>query len=302
MTAAGPAVDVVALIGPTASGKSALAMRLAQRLDMEIVNADAFCVYRGMDIGTAKPTAADRALVRHHVIDTHDVSESVDVAWYQAAARAAIHEIHGRGRRALLTGGSGLYVRAVLDDLRFPGTDPAIRERLEAELALHGSQNLHARLEAIDPAAAAHILPTNGRRIVRALEVNEMTGRAYIADLGQTPPWRPALRIGWDPGVEPVDAAIAERVDAMWEAGFVEEVTKLRPELERARTASRAVGYRQILDALHADQDPALAREATITATRRLSRRQRSWFRRDPSVRWVQSPSQITEILGTLGI
>lgn len=293
---------IVALVGPTASGKSALAMDLAKRFKMEIVNADAFCLYRGMDIGTAKPTPADREAVIHHLIDTHDVTEAVDVAWYQASARRVIDQVRARGAVPLLTGGSGLYVQAVLDELRFPGTDPAIRSRLEAELEEMGPSELHRRLQRVDAEAAAQILPTNGRRIVRALEVNEMTGEHFTATLAHTRSWRPSVRIGWDPGVEPVDRAITQRVHDMWEAGFVAEVESLRPAIDQGRTASRAVGYRQILDALDAEEDPDSAREPTIAATKRLARRQRSWFRRDRSVRWTESPSQIPQIIGTLGL
>jgi tRNA dimethylallyltransferase len=293
---------VVAILGPTAAGKSALAMDLASRWGAEIVNGDAFCVYRGMDIGTAKPSSADRETVVHHLIDTHEVSEPLDVAWYQAHARAAIDEVVARGRVALLVGGSGLYVQAALDDLRFPGTDAAVRARLEAELEQSGPEVMHRRLQAVDPAAAAQILATNGRRIVRALEVNEITGRPFTATLGPARPWCDSLRIGWDPGTGPVDAAIAARVEHMWTEGLVAEVDRLLPQLRAGRTASRAVGYRQILDAIASGQDPDAAREPTIVATRRLARRQRAWFRRDPSVRWAQSPSQVDAILGTLGL
>jgi len=293
--------QVVALIGPTAAGKSALAMELSSQYGMEIINADAFCLYRGMDIGTAKPSASDREQVRHHLIDTHEITESVDVAWYQTAARAAIADVHDRGAIALLTGGSGLYVQAVLDDLHFPGTDRQLRERLEAELAERGPGALHARLAAVDPAAAGSILPSNGRRIVRALEVNELTGAPFRATMSDTRPWVEAIRIGWDPGRDAVDGAISTRVDSMWEAGFVDEVETLRPALESARTASRAVGYRQILDAMVSGTDPEVARAPTVAATRRLARRQRTWFRRDPRVQWVDTPSQIAQILGTLG-
>ena len=282
---------LIAIVGPTAAGKSAVAMDVAHRLGAEIVNADAFCLYRGMDIGTAKPSAADQAAVVHHLLDTHDVEDDVDVATYQVMARAAIEEIIGRGTTALLVGGSGLYVQAVLDDLRFPGTDPRIRAELEDELAALGPQVLHERLSRTDPQAAAVILPTNGRRIVRALEVNAM-GQRFQATLDEPKPWRPALRIGWDPGVESVDAAIAARVHAMWEAGFVEEVRALAPRM--GRTASRAVGYRQILE------DPDAALEPTIIATRRLARRQRRWFRRDAGVQWAESSSRLRQILGRL--
>ncbi len=180
---------LVAIVGPTASGKSALAMSIARDVGAEIVNADAFCLYRGMDIGTAKPSSSDRDQVPHHLIDTHDVEESVDVVGYRERARAAIESVRARGRTALLVGGSGLYVQAVLDDLRFPGTDPEVRRRLENELAEVGAMTMHDRLTRIDPVAANAILPTNARRVVRALEVNEITGRSFVATLGPAAQW-----------------------------------------------------------------------------------------------------------------
>lgn len=284
---------LIAVVGPTASGKSALSMDLARRLGAEIVNADAFCLYRGMDIGTAKPSLADRAEIAHHVIDTHDVDDDVDVATYQSLARQVIASRQDANVPVILTGGSGLYVQAVLEDLRFPGTDPQVRARLEADLAEMGAVALHARLSAIDPSAAAHILPTNGRRVVRALEVNEITGQGFVATLDQVGPWRPAVRIGWDPGVESVDAAIEQRVDDMWRMGFVDEVEQLRSRM--GRTAARAVGYRQILE------NPTTAKEATIVATRQLARRQRRWFRRDSTIHWMQTRAQVDHFLGRLG-
>lgn len=291
---------LVAIVGPTASGKSALAMSIARDVCAEIVNADAFCLYRGMDIGTAKPSSSDRDQVPHHLIDTHDVEESVDVVGYRERARAAIESVRARGRTALLVGGSGLYVQAVLDDLRFPGTDPEVRRRLENELAEVGATVMHERLTRVDPVAAEAILPTNARRVVRALEVNEITGESFVARLGPAPEWSPAMRIGWDPGQRQVDESIEVRVDAMWRAGLVDEVRSLRDRLDHARTASRAVGYRQILDAMNSGEDPDSARGPTVVATRRLARRQRAWFRRDQRVRWLQSSSQVEQILGTL--
>lgn len=284
---------LIAIVGPTAAGKSAVAMDLGLRFGAEIVNADAFCLYRGMDIGTAKPSVADRQSVPHHLIDTHEVEDDVDVATYQRLARDAIDDIQARGRIALLVGGSGLYVQAVLDDLRFPGTDPVVRAELEAELASVGPRELHARLTRVDPAAAAVILPSNGRRIVRALEVNAL-GQPFQATLGGRGPWRASLRIGWDPGVDAVDAAIETRVHDMWQAGFVQEVQGLAGRM--GRTASAAVGYRQILD------DPATAMESIIVATRRLARRQRRWFHRDPQIQWAESSSRLAEILGRLEV
>lgn len=291
---------LVALVGPTAAGKSALALDLASRFGMHIVNADAFCLYRGMDIGTAKPTAAQQAKVPHHCLDTHDVHESVDVATYQQMARNVIVDLWQQGVVPLIVGGSGLYVQAVVDDLQFPGTDPRVRASLEAQLVEVGPHTMHARLRAVDPAAARAILPTNGRRIVRALEVNAMTGKPFHATLGGVGPWRPSLRIGWDPGVEAVDRRIADRVDQMWRAGLVDEVRGLLTGLTSGRTAGRAVGYRQILDALREGRDPQTALEPTVTATRRLARKQRGWFQRDTAVQWAGTASHAAELVGRL--
>ena len=202
----------------------------------------------------------------------------------------------------LLTGGSGLYVQAVLDELRFPGTDPAIRGRLEAELEQEGPSEMHRRLQRVDAPAAAQILPTNGRRIVPRSGGQRNDRRAFHRHAGSNAPVAVFGEDRLGSRVEPVDQAITQRVHDMWRAGFVAEVESLRPGIDQGRTASRAVGYRQILDALDIGDDPDTAREPTIAATRRLARRQRSWFRRDRSVRWVESPSQISQILGTLGL
>lgn len=291
---------LIAIVGPTAAGKSALAMEVARRIGAEIINADAFCLYRGMDIGTAKPSPQDRSEIAHHLLDAYDVQEEVDVATYQALARAAIEQVLGARRPALLVGGSGLYLQAVLDDLRFPGTDPEVRARWEAELAAVGAAALHEQLAATDPQAASRILPGNGRRIVRALEVNEITGGPFEASLSARAPWRPSTRIGWDPGVEAVDEAIERRVHEMWRTGLVEEVQGLAGRM--GRTAARAVGYREVLAALASGDDPATAMEPTIRATRRLARKQRKWFGRDPRVTWGRTPSQVAQILGRLGV
>jgi tRNA dimethylallyltransferase len=281
--------DVVAVLGPTAAGKSELGLALAAELGGEVINADSMQLYRGMDVGTAKLTAAERAGVPHHLLDIWPVTRLASVADYQRLARAEIEAVRARGRLPLLVGGSGLYVRAVLDDLRFPGTDPAVRARLEAELAAAGAAALHARLARLDPAAAARILPGNGRRIVRALEVLELTGGPFTATLPEQRPVYDAVQIAVDR--DDLDARIATRVDRMWAGGFVAEVRGLLPAgLAAGPTASRALGYRQILGALEA-ADPVAAleqaRAETVRATRRFARRQRSWFRRDPRVSWL---------------
>jgi tRNA dimethylallyltransferase len=272
------------VVGPTAAGKTALAVELAERLGGEVVNADSMQLYRGMDVGTAKPTAAERRGVPHHVLDVWEVTERASVAEYQRLARAAIDAVLARGRVPLLVGGSGLYVRAVVDELDFPGTDPDLRARLEAELATAGPAALHARLAAVDPAAAAGILPGNGRRIVRALEVMELTGRPFAATLPAPAAHYDTVQLGLDRA--DLDVRVAARVDRMWSTGLVEEVRALEDSgLREGPTASRALGYQQVL----ALGDTPEARAETVRATRRFVRRQRSWFRRDPSVRWLDA-------------
>jgi tRNA dimethylallyltransferase len=279
---------VVAVVGPTASGKSALAVEVALALDGEVVNADAFQLYRGMDVGTAKPTGAERRTVPHHLLDVLDVTREATVAGYQRAAAAVLDDVAARGRPAVLVGGSGLYVRAVLDGLEIPPTDPAVRARLEAELATVGSPALHARLAESDPAAAAAILPTNGRRVVRALEVGTLTGRPFRATLPAGAYARPAVQVGLDVPRDVLDERIAARVDRMWRDGLVEEVRRLDAEgLSRSRTAARALGYAQVLRLLAGELTDDEARAQTVAVTRRYARRQESWFRRDPRVTWL---------------
>lgn len=278
----------MAVIGPTAAGKSALSITLAEQLGAEVVNADSMQLYQGLDIGTAKLTVDERASVPHHLLDIWPVTAPASVAEYQRLARAAIDDILRRGRLPLLVGGSGLYVRAVLEKFDFPGTDPALRDRLEAELAETGPGPLHARLAAADPAAAAAILPGNGRRIVRALEVIELTGRPFTAALPEPAPYYDAVQLGVDLPTGPLDERIARRVDRMWEQGLVDEVRALLGQgLRDGRTASRALGYQQVLRMLDGEYDDEQARADTVRATRRFVRRQRSWFRRDARVCWL---------------
>jgi tRNA dimethylallyltransferase len=288
---------VVAIVGPTAAGKTALSLELAHRLDGEVVNADSMQLYRGMDIGTAKLRPQERGGVAHHALDIWDVTEPASVVAYQEVARAAVDAVYARRRVPLLVGGSGLYVRAVLEQFDFPGTDPALRASLEAELARVGSAAMHARLAARAPEAAARILPTNGRRIVRALEVVTLTG-TFQASLPEPTPFYPAVHIGVDRDPAELDALIAERVDRMFAQGLVDEVATLeRAGLRDGRTASRALGYQQVLRHLAGDCTLAQARDETVQATRRFVRRQRSWFRRDPSVIWLDgaSPSLVDD-------
>jgi tRNA dimethylallyltransferase len=301
MTAAPP---VIAVVGPTATGKTALAVALAQRIGGEVVNADSMQLYRGMDIGTAKPTVAERDGVPHHLLDLWHVSEPASVAEYRQRARAEVDRLRTEGVVPLLVGGSGLYVRAVLDELDFPGTDPVVRSRLTEELASAGPAALHERLAALDPAAAAAILPSNGRRVVRALEVIELTGQPFTARLPQPRAHYPAVTIGLDRAAEELDQRVARRVDAMWAAGFVDEVAALAADgLREGPTASRALGYAQVLQQLDGALSAEEARERTVTTTRRFVRRQRSWFRRDPGTRWFDAarPDLLEVVVAEIG-
>jgi tRNA dimethylallyltransferase len=279
---------MVAIVGSTATGKSDLAAELAVALGGEVVNADAMQLYRGMDVGTAKLTVEQRRGVPHHQLDVLDIRQEASLAAYQRHARADLASIAARGRRPVLVGGSGLYLRAVLDRLEIPPTDPVVRARLEADLVQVGTRELHQRLERADPAAAAAILPGNGRRVVRALEVITLTGRPFSATLPRPHYAVPVVQLGLSLQRELLDRRIADRVDRMWRAGLVEEVRELeRAGLRQARTAMRALGYAQVLDALAGRCSEQEALEDTVAATRRLARRQESWFRRDRRIVWL---------------
>ncbi|WP_031513063.1 tRNA (adenosine(37)-N6)-dimethylallyltransferase MiaA [Streptomyces sp. NRRL F-5123] len=282
---------VITVVGPTAAGKSDLGVALARELGGEVINADSMQLYRGMDIGTAKLTTAERQGVPHHLLDIWDVTQAANVADYQRMARAEIDRLHAAGRVPVLVGGSGLYVRAAIDPLEFPGTDAEVRARLEAELAEDGPGPLHARLADVDPEAARLILPSNGRRIVRALEVVEITGRPFTASLPGTESQEPVygtVQIGVNVPRPVLDERILRRVDRMWEAGLVAEVRALEAAgLREGRTASRALGYQQVLAAFAGECTEDEARAETARATKRFARRQDSWFRRDHRVQWL---------------
>lgn len=286
---------IIVLSGPTASGKSALAIDVARRLigsgtPAEVVNADSMLVYRGMDIGTAKPTLDERGGVPHHLIDILDVTETASVADFQRLARATIADVRARGAVPLLVGGSALYTRAIVDDFDFPGSDASVRAMWEAELERVGPEALHAELARRDEYAASLILPGNGRRIVRALEVFELTGRVRPV----LPEWTYLLdgvrQFGLSLDRAEMDARIETRVHAMFEAGLVAEVDRLRAQgLERGRTASRALGYRQVLSHLRGECTEPEARHDTIRGTRRFARKQLGWWRRDDRITWLAS-------------
>lgn len=287
---------VVTIVGPTGTGKSALALDLAERwardcVVTEIVNADAMQLYRGMNIGTAKLRLDERRGVPHHLLDVLDVRDEASVAAYQVQARAAISDIIARGAIPMLVGGSGLYVAAVLGDFHFPGTDRAVRARWEAHLAERGAAALFDELLSRDAAAAAAIGPHNGRRLVRALEVIEMTGEPFSAGLAaRDRPWMPAIQLGLDLERATLAERLDARVEAMWRAGLLDEVRALLPEgLERGVTASRAIGYAQAISQLRGELDESDAITLTQNLTRRYARRQRSWFRRDEAIHWLDA-------------
>jgi tRNA dimethylallyltransferase len=292
---------VVAVVGPTAGGKSELSLSLAHALDGEVVNADSMQLYQGMDIGTAKLAPAERAGVPHHLLDIWPVTQTASVSEYQALARRTIDDIRARGRTPIVVGGSGLYVRAAIDKLQFPGTDPALRASIEGELARVGSTALHARLATLDPAAAAAILPGNGRRIVRALEVIELSGQPFSATLPDYEAVYPAVQIGVEVPRSELDQRIDVRLARMWDRGLVDEVRRLEQAgLREGRTASRALGYAQVLRFLAGEWTEAEAAAQAVQATRRFVRRQESWFRRDPRVRWLPAgPDLLDRALAT---
>jgi tRNA dimethylallyltransferase len=292
---------VVAVVGPTAAGKSSLAVALAGEVGGEIVNADSMQLYRGMDIGTAKLALAERGGVPHHLLDVWPVTRPASVAAYQRLVRPIVDGLLERGVTPVLVGGSGLYLRAALDDLRFPGTDAGLRARLSAELAAAGAARLHARLATADPAAAAAILPTNGRRIVRALEVVELTGLPFRASLPAPAAVYDVTWLGQDRPAPELDLRIADRVRRMWAEGLVEEVRRLAGEgLRDGVTASRALGYASVLRMFDGVRTEDEARAEAVTATRRFARRQRSWFGRDPRVRWLAAERPLVAALAAL--
>ncbi|MFJ1795968.1 tRNA (adenosine(37)-N6)-dimethylallyltransferase MiaA [Kitasatospora griseola] len=292
---------VVSVVGSTAAGKSDLAVAIARELGGEVVNTDSMQLYKGMDIGTAKLTEAERGGIPHHLMDIWEVTEAASVAEYQRLARAEMDRLLAVGRVPVLVGGSGLYVRAAIDEMEFPGTDPEVRARLEEELEQVGPGVLHRRLAELDPAAAEAILTSNGRRIVRALEVIEITGQPFTANLPTQRAVYEAVQIGVQVPRPELDRRIELRVDRMWEAGLLDEVRALeRVGLREGLTASRALGYQQVLAFFARECTEDEAREETVRATRRFARRQESWFRRDARIHWLDRPegADPVELLG----
>ncbi len=294
---------VVAVVGPTGSGKSDLAVAVARELDGEIVNADSMQFYRGMDIGTAKMRLSERRGVPHHLLDILQVREEASVADFQRLARAVIADIHRRGKTPVLVGGSGLYVRAALDVLEFPGTDPAIRRRLEHELAERGFAPLLERLHTVDPVSAGRI--GDGRRVVRALEVHELTGRTFSSFMPERVYYQPTVQIGLSVARPVLYRRLEERVARMVQAGLAAEVAELdRDGLREGKTASRALGYQQFLRMLDGDATVGQASAETVVATRQFARRQLTWFRADPRISWFDSDAAdlLPAVLARVGL
>ena len=286
---------IITVVGATATGKSDLALDLADRLGGEIINTDSMQFYRGMDIGTAKLPIDERRGIPHHLIDILDVNEEANVQDFQARARAAIADIRGRGLRPILVGGSGLYVRAAVNHIEFPGTDPEARARLEAEVATDRWM-LHQKLRELDPKAAEKITVNDQRRIARALEVIELTGRPFSAQLPDYQEIEPTIHLGLSMDRAILHERIATRVDLMWEHGWVDEVTRLLGVgLAEGKTASRAIGYAQIQRHLDGELTAAEAKEETTIRTRQFARRQDTWFRRDPRIRWIDGSAADAE-------
>ena len=286
---------IITVVGATATGKSDLALDLADRLGGEIINTDSMQFYRGMDIGTAKLPIDERRGIPHHLIDILDVNEEANVQDFQARARAAIADIRGRGLRPILVGGSGLYVRAAVDHMEFPGTDPEARARLEAEVATDRWM-LHQKLRELDPKAAEKITVNDQRRIARALEVIELTGRPFSAQLPDYQEIEPTIHLGLSMDRAILHERIVTRVDLMWEHGWVDEVSRLLGVgLAEGKTASRAIGYAQIQRHLDGELTAAEAKEETTIRTRQFARRQDTWFRRDPRIRWIDGSAADAE-------
>jgi tRNA dimethylallyltransferase len=299
-------VPIVAVVGATASGKTGLSLDLAERLGGEVVNTDSMQVYRGMDVGTAKLPVSERRGIPHHLLDTLTVREPATVAAFQGWARGVIGRLRGAGTTPVLVGGSALYTRAILDRFEFPGTDDATRERWERQLAERGAAALHAVLAERDPDAAARIIPENGRRVVRALEVIELTGRPYSASLPTLEYADPhTVQLGVDIDRETLDRRIADRVDAMFASGFVDEVRHLLDHgLAEGRTAPRAIGYRDVVAHLRGEITLEEAKAQTAAATRRFARRQDSWFRKDPRIVWLahDDPELVDKALAAVDV
>ena len=305
-------LPLIAVVGLTASGKSGFSLHLARalgerRVTCEIISADAFQLYRGMDIGTAKVSLGERGGIPHHLLDVLELEEKASVAAYQRSCRQVINEIRARGALPILVGGSGLYVRAALDEIEFPGTDSAVRERIAAQAAQLGAETMHQRLAEVDPESAARILPSNLRRVIRALEVYELTGKKFSATMPRREYFQPTLQFGISWPLTVLDERISERTSQMLAHGFIEEVAELEKQgLADTPTACRATGYQAVMDLLAGKITREEAAEQIALQTRQLARKQRKWFRKDPRIHWLDgeegTSANVEETLTLLGI
>ena len=289
---------LIIVCGATAIGKSDLAVEIAKELGAEIINADSMQLYKGMDIGTAKLTLSERQGIEHHLLDAVDVKTDVTVSWYQDIARAKIDELRGAGKNVVVVGGTGFYIKAILDDLNFPETDPNVREKLNQEAEEIGGDAMHQRLAQLDPAASLAIPKENVRRVVRALEVIEITGKPFTAILprADSTKYPDAMQFGLAMDRESLDIRIDSRVKKMWDLGFVDEVEALINEgILEGKTAQAAIGYAQIIRVKHGSISEAEAIEDTARATRQYARRQETWFSKDLRITWLSAKSNLLE-------
>ena len=287
-------MSLTVICGATATGKSELAVALAKELNAEVVNADSMQVYKGMDIGTAKLTIAQRDAVVHHLIDVLDISEEANVSWYQQIARDKIDELISLGKSVVVVGGTGLYIKAILDDLNFPDTDPQVRDKITEQADQLGNEIMHGKLAKLDPAAALAIPKENIRRVIRALEVIELTGKPFTANLPrqESSKYPNAKQFGLVLDRSNLDEKIDQRVDDMWTKGFAREVSLLMTQgLEQATTAKKALGYSQIMNYLNGECDEEFAKQETKRVTRAYARRQETWFSRDDRIKWLAPDS-----------
>ncbi len=299
-------MSLIVICGATASGKSGLSIALAKEFSAEIINADSMQIYRGMDIGTAKLTVAERESIPHHLLDILDASEDANVASYQQIARAKIDELQNTGKNVIIVGGTGLYIKAIIDELNFPDRDIQVRERIDKEALELGAIEMHKKLAELDPVAAAKIPANNLRRVVRALEVIELTGEPFTAQLPRedVDHYQGVRQFGLVMDRSTLDQRISQRVDQMWELGFVEEVHRLMElGITNGKTAQAALGYKQIINSISDGSSLELAKEETKRATRQYARRQETWFSRDPRCKWHAREStalQLEKILDLL--
>ncbi len=299
-------MSLIIICGATATGKSDLAVALAQQIKAEVINADSMQLYKGMDIGTAKLSLAERLGVTHHLIDVLDIKEEANVSWYQSLAREKIDELIGAGKKVVVVGGTGLYIKSILDDLNFPDTDPVIRQQITDESEKVGNEVMHQRLAKLDPAAALAIPKENIRRIIRALEVIELTGKPFTANLPrqESSKYPSAKQFGLVLDRDNLDEKIDKRVEQMWAKGFAREVLHLMNQgLAQATTAKMALGYSQIMSYLNGECDEEFAKAETKRVTRAYARRQETWFSRDERINWLAPATkevQLEKVLASI--